>query len=332
MLQWLVHPQEMLHVSRAPALPEQLHVAITERCCLPCKMCDIWKNPPGRELTTGEWCGVFDQMASWAGPVALNFSGGEPLMREDLPQLIAHGAAQGFTVTSNTNGVLLTEELATQLEDAGLEELFISIDGIRPETHDRLRGKKGTYHKALRALDIMENHRRVRTVITSVMHKQSLGEIPGLLAEAERREYFLIFQPVFHNFGSPFDPTWVQRSEYLPTEEDFPLMDEMIDMLIDVRERGGPVCNSVGQLNGFKQYFQQPGIFNGLRCNAGHSDMAVDAYGNVLLCFWLPPVGNALKTPLPWLWNHPRSLRRRWEIEHCQRTCNVLNCNFERQI
>ena len=117
----LRRPQELLHVSRAPVRPEQLHVSLTERCCLPCKMCDIWKARPGRELTTGEWCGIFDQMAAWAGPVALNFSGGEPLMRRDLPQLVAAGASHGFTVTSNTNGVLLNERLATEIEDAGLE-------------------------------------------------------------------------------------------------------------------------------------------------------------------------------------------------------------------
>ena len=328
----LRQPASLLHLSRAPVVPAQLHVSLTERCCLPCTMCDIWKARPGKELTLQQWCGLFDQMAAWAGPVALNFSGGEPLMRKDFPQLIAHGASHGFTVTSNSNGVLLTEAKAASIEEAGLEELFIALDGIRPETHDRMRGRKGTFHKAMRALDIMEDHRRVRTIIASVMHRHNIGEIPGLLAEAERREFYLIFQPIFHSFGRPFDPGWVHDTDLLSTPDDFDLMEEMLDMLADVRERGGPICNPVGQLNGFKQYFRQPGTYNGLRCNAGHSDVAMDPYGNVLLCFWLPPVGNALKTPIPWLWNAPQSMRRRWEIEHCQRTCNVLNCNFERAV
>jgi len=332
MLSRLKQPQDLFHVSRAPALPEQLHVSLTERCCLPCKMCDIWKAKPGRELTLDEWKGLFDQMAAWAGPVALNFSGGEPLIRKDFAELVAHGSAHGFTVTSNTNGVLLTEDLATRIEDAGLEELFIALDGIRPETHDRLRGKAGTFGKAMRALDIMEDHRRVRTVIAAVMHRDNIGEIPGLLAEAERRGFFLIFQPLFHNFGRPFDARWVEDSKYLPRPEDYPLLDEMIDMLSDVRDKGGPVCNPVAQLQGIKQYFHSPAVFNGLPCNAGHSDIAMDPYGNVLLCFWLPPVGNAMKTPVPWLWNHPRAMHRRWQIEHCTQTCNVLNCNFERAV
>ena len=184
----------------------------------------------------------------------------------------------------------------------------------------------------MKALDIMEDHRRVRTVIASVMHRHNIGEIPGLLAEAERRGFYLIFQPLFHTFGRPFDTRWYEDEPYMPGAEDMALLDEMIDMLADVRQRGGPICNPVGQLQGIKQYFHQPGVFNGLPCNAGHTDIAMDPYGNVLLCFWLPPVGNALEIPIPWLWNAPRAVRRRWQIEHCQRTCNVLNCNFERTL
>lgn len=321
---------ERLRWSRAPAPPRQLHVSLTERCCLPCTMCDIWKAKPGRELDTGEWCGVFDQMASWAGAVDLNFSGGEPLMRGDFPELVGHAASLGFTVTSNTNGVLLTDDLAARVEDAGLAELFIALDGIRPGTHERLRGRKGSFDKAMAALDRMERHPHVRTIVATVVHRHNLGELPALLAEVERRGFFLILQPLFHPFGRPFDPAWTADNDLLPRTGDLPLLDEMIDMLTEVRRRGGPVCNQAGQLQALKGYFRDPGGANGLVCNAGHSDVAMDPYGNVLLCFWLPPIGNALQTPLPWLWNRPKALRRRWEIEHCDRTCNVLNCNFER--
>ena len=316
---------------RSPEPPRQLHVSLTERCCLPCTMCDIWKARPGRELSLDEWRGVFDQTAAWAGIVDLNFSGGEPLMRRDFPDLVGHASALGFTVTSNTNGVLLTDELAARIEDAGLAELFIALDGIRPETHDRLRGREGTFHRAMRALDRMERHRRVRTIIATVLHRHNLGEVPALLAEAERRGFFLIFQPLFHPFGRPYDPGWTRDTDLLPGADDLTLLDEMIDLLTEVREGGGPVCNQAGQLQALKGYFRGPARPNGLVCNAGHSDVAMDPYGNVLLCFWLDPIGNALRTPLPWLWNRPVAQRRRWEIEHCDRTCNILNCNFDRE-
>ncbi len=53
----------------ADGLPTQIHVSITDRCCLPCRMCDIWRINPKEEMTTNEWKGVFDQIAHWVGPV-----------------------------------------------------------------------------------------------------------------------------------------------------------------------------------------------------------------------------------------------------------------------
>jgi len=325
-------PLEPLRLRRAPAPPEQVHVSVTERCCLPCTMCDIWKARPGRELATHEWTGLFDQVAGWAGPVGLNFSGGEPLMRRDLVALVRYGAALGFTVTSNTNGVLLTAELAERLEDAGLEELFVSLDGVRAETHERLRPRAGTFERVQRALDHLEHRSRLQTVIAAVLHRHNLGEVRDLLALAEARGFRLILQPLFHPFGRPYDPGWVQQSDLLPTAADLPQLDELIDQLVEVRRRGGPISNPVAQLEAIRGYFRAPAGEAEPVCAAGHTDLSLDPYGNVLLCFWLPPVGNALHTPLPWLWNHPRSLRRRWEIGRCTRTCSVLNCNFETDL
>lgn len=319
-----------LHLRRAPAPPTQVHVSITERCCLPCTMCDIWKRPPGEELSTTEWTGVFDQVAAWAGPVGLNFSGGEPLMRRDLPALVQHGASLGFTVTTNTNGVLLTEELAVQLEDAGLEELFVSLDGVRAETHERLRPRAGTFRRVQRALDILERRQRLQTIIAAVLHRHNLDEIPDLLTMAEQRDFRLILQPLFHPFGRPYDPGWAAQSELLPTAADLPRLDDLIEQLVAVRRRGGPLSNPVAQLQAFRGYFRAPAGRSEAMCHAGHTDLSLDPAGNALLCFWLPPVGNALSAPLPWLWNHPRAMRRRWEIAHCRRTCSVLNCNYER--
>ncbi len=321
---------QRLRWSRVAEKPRQLHVSLTERCCLPCTMCDIWKRKPGRELAFDEWCGVFDQMAAWAGPVDLNFSGGEPLMRRDFVDLVRHAAGLGFTVTSNTNGVLLTAELARTLEDVGLQEIFISLDGIRAETHDRMRGRKGTFDRATAAIGHLEPLQRIRKILAVVLHRHNIGEIPGLLAMAERKGFYLIIQPLFHPFGKPYQDAWIHDTDLLPREEDLPLLNETLDMLADVRRRGGSVCNQEGQLEALKGYFAAPVTANGLTCNAGHSDISMDPYGNVLLCFWMEPVGNALRTPLPWLWNRPKTMRRRYEIEHCKRTCNVLNCNFER--
>ena len=74
-------------------------------------------------------------------PVVL-FSGGEPLMRPDLPELVAWTVAQGMRAVISTNGTLIAREMARRLKDLGLSYVGISLDGI-DATHDRFRGEPG---------------------------------------------------------------------------------------------------------------------------------------------------------------------------------------------
>lgn len=321
--------RDLLKLKPAEAPPKQIHVSITDRCCLPCNMCDIWKIAPGKELTTHEWRSVFDQAAHWAGAVGLNFAGGEPFLRKDLPDLIAHATGLGFEVTSNTNGTLFNEAKAREVHAAGLKVLYVSLDGATPETHDAIRGQQGTFAKVMRTLEHFRALPSPRIIVANIVHRGSLPELRRQFDFCVRHGYQLVLQPLFSTFGRDYDPHWYLRSPWFPTERDWPLLDEAMDWFTRIKEQDGPICNSTGQLQEMKRYFRSPGESNGLPCNAGHSDISLDPYGNFLLCFWLPPVGHVRDAPLPWMWNSVKSQRRRWEAYHCPRTCNMLNCNFE---
>jgi MoaA/NifB/PqqE/SkfB family radical SAM enzyme len=292
-------------------------------------MCDIWRIQPGEELRTKEWEGVFNQVAHWAGPVGLNFAGGEPFLRKDLPHLIGHARDLGFTVTSNTNGTLFTEEKAREVAAAGLSILYVSLDGMREATHDHVRGQAGTWKKVMKTLDFIDAQPNPRVVIAMIVHRHSVREIPAMARWTRERGYQLVLQPLFSTFGREYDPNWWVKSDLFPREADLPALDEALDEMIQIKEADGHVCNSPGQLREMKRYFREPSVSNGLPCNAGHSDVSLDPYGNFLLCFWLPPVGNVRKRPIPWMWDTWQARRRRWEAYHCPRTCNMLNCNFE---
>ena len=320
---------ETLKLRAAPGLPTQMHVSITDRCCLPCRMCDIWRIKPGEELTTNEWKGIFKQVADWAGPVGLNFAGGEPFLRKDLIELIRYGTDLGFTVTSNTNATLFNAKKIDQLAGAGLDILYVSLDGSTAATHDYVRGEAGTYDKVMRTLDLVDMVEKPRVVIAMIINRRSISEMKQMADWTLERGYQVVYQPLFNNFGRTYDPQWFVKSPLFPREEDLPALDDALDYLISIKEADGHVCNSVGQLKEMKRYFRSPSVSNGLPCNAGHSDISLDPYGNLLLCFWLPPVGRVLKQPIPWMWNSMKSKRRRWEAHNCPRTCNMLNCNFE---
>ncbi|MBN93694.1 MAG: hypothetical protein CL928_06400 [Deltaproteobacteria bacterium] len=318
-----------LKLRPADGLPTQIHVSITDRCCLPCRMCDIWRIKPKQELTTREWKSVFDQVAHWAGAVGLNFAGGEPFLRKDLPELCRYATNLGFTVTSNTNATLFNENKVREISEAGLDILYVSLDGATAETHDFMRGEAGTYDKVMRTLDQVDKLDNPRVIVAMIVSRRSIPELTKMADWTLERGYQVVYQPLFNNFGRTYDPQWFVKSPLFPREEDLGALDEALDYLIAIKEADGHVCNSVGQLNEMKRYFRNPSVSNGLPCNAGHSDISLDPYGNFLLCFWLPPVGDVRKTPIPWMWNSLKSQRRRWEAHNCPRTCNMLNCNFE---
>lgn len=122
---------------------------ITRRCNLKCKHCYAAATcgPVKGELSTDEALGVLDDLAAFGCPVVL-FSGGEPLLRPDLPELIAHAADAGLRTVVSTNGTLITEDMAGKLGEIGLHYAGISLDGLEA-THDAFRGRKGAFAAAL---------------------------------------------------------------------------------------------------------------------------------------------------------------------------------------
>jgi 12,18-didecarboxysiroheme deacetylase len=122
---------------------------VTRRCNLKCVHCYAQADASAapNELTQAEGLALLDDLKTFGVPVVL-FSGGEPLMRPDLFELVSHTVAAGMRAVISTNGTLITQELALRLKDLGLSYVGISLDGIEP-THDRFRGKKGSFAAAM---------------------------------------------------------------------------------------------------------------------------------------------------------------------------------------
>jgi radical SAM protein with 4Fe4S-binding SPASM domain len=126
---------------------------LTDRCNLSCSHC-YSTSGPGRttegELTTAEALGVIDDCADMGVPLIL-FSGGEPLLREDIWDLARHARDRGLKMALSTNGTLITPDSARRIRDCGIEYAGISLDGARAETHDRFRNSPGAFEQTIRA-------------------------------------------------------------------------------------------------------------------------------------------------------------------------------------
>lgn len=318
-----------LRLRPAPGLPTQVHLSVTDRCFLPCAHCDIYKNE-AEDLPEDVWARVIDELAVWLGPAAMNFVGGEPLLRKDLERLMARAVRNGFTVTFNTNAWLLTDARAKALQDAGVSVAYLSMDGFEESTVDHSRGRAGSWRKVMEAADRLDRLSNPRVIIACILHAGNAAEIPALLDWVKQRRYELVCQPLYQNFGNvAHDPSWWSRSPMWP--KDLGAIDAALDCLAAERRASGQVCNSVEQLAAFGRYFRDPTTYNGEVCKAGHSDIAFDPAGNVRLCYFLEPVGNLRDgRPIREMWNSLGALRRRHEVHTCTRSCNLLNCNFER--
>jgi pyrroloquinoline quinone biosynthesis protein E len=171
----------------AAAFPEGrplgLLAEVTYRCPLHCPYCS---NPtrlrPGAELTTAEWQRVLTEAAEM-GVLQVHFSGGEPLLRPDLPELIGTARAAGLYTNLLTSGIPLTPPLARRLHGAGLDHVQISFQGDEAAAADAVAGA-AVHHAKLTAARLV---RRLGWPLTVnvVLHRGNAGRVPALVALAE---------------------------------------------------------------------------------------------------------------------------------------------------
>jgi 12,18-didecarboxysiroheme deacetylase len=159
---------------------------VTRRCNLKCVHC--YSNSQNvqysDELDTDEGKRLISDLASFGCPVIL-FSGGEPLMRKDLPELIQFAVDKGMRAVISTNGTLITEEKARIFSKTGLSYVGVSIDGTR-ETHDRFRGVSGAYDASLRGIRNCQEA-GIKVGLRFTMTKGNYSEIPHIFDLLEEK-------------------------------------------------------------------------------------------------------------------------------------------------
>ncbi|RPI40595.1 MAG: radical SAM protein [Methanoregulaceae archaeon] len=155
---------------------------ITDRCNLSCAHC-YNRSGPGRttegELTTAEALGVIDDLADMGVPLIL-FSGGEPLMREDIWELARRAGDRGLKMALSTNGTLITPDIARRIRDCGIEYAGISLDGALAKTHDRFRNSPGAFEQTIRAFSACREA-GLRCGVRVTLTKENCRELEALV-------------------------------------------------------------------------------------------------------------------------------------------------------
>jgi len=160
---------------------------VTRRCNLKCIHCYAHaKNIAfDNELTTEQGKELIKDLAGFGSPVML-FSGGEPLVRKDLPQLAAYAVEKGMRAVISTNGTLITPSMARTLKEIGLSYVGISLDGME-EINDRFRGVKGAFNSALAGIKNSQDA-GIKVGLRFTVNKFNVDEIPKIFRLLEEMD------------------------------------------------------------------------------------------------------------------------------------------------
>ena len=209
--------------------PLALVAELTHRCPLHCVYCS---NPlelaqRERELSTETWNSVLQQAAE-LGVLQVDFTGGEPLARSDLTELIRAGRATGLYTSLITSGMLLDEKRLAELVAAGLDHVQLSFQGAREESANEFAGARAHAHK-LRVAGWLKRY-RIGLTLNFVIHRQNLGQLEEMVALTEQ------IGPARAEFAHVQYYGWAfaNRERLLPTREQ---LDRSLEILKRAEER-----------------------------------------------------------------------------------------------
>jgi len=166
---------------------------ITRACNLKCVHCynDSGAGKTCNELSTSQAKAVLDDLSKFNVPSVL-FSGGEPLMRPDLFELIEYGVQKGLRAVISTNGTLITADVAKKIKQMGVSYVGISLDGIG-QVNDKFRGVPGAFDRAVQGIRNCQDASANRSQIDSNQEKCSgFGGPVRLFRSREYREGLLL--------------------------------------------------------------------------------------------------------------------------------------------
>lgn len=203
---------------------------LTRACMLACRHCRakaMRKRHPD-ELTTEEAFGVVDQIAEFGEPYPLVvFTGGDPLMREDVFEIVEYTTRKGIRAAIAFSGTkLATKERLEKLKEAGISRIAISLDGSNPDIHDHFRGVTGTFETSLEILEMAKElgiSRQINTTVTTF----NIHDLPNIARIGI--DYDVALWDVFF-----IVPTGRAKAEYMPSSQEF---EDVLNWLYDVSRR-----------------------------------------------------------------------------------------------
>ncbi|OKH12528.1 radical SAM/SPASM domain-containing protein [[Limnothrix rosea] IAM M-220] len=293
-------------------LPNMMSFAVNDICNATCEHCSFFEGveEPGRAVLSLAESQKFIQDSQELGVSVINFVGGEPLMREDLPDIIKSVDQDLSTTVLFTNGWYL-EERVKELKKAGLDSIYISLDAANAKDHDKFRGKEGLFARA----------------IQGVKKAKDLGFSVGFSCTITPESYFNDGWRSLIELGKKIGVHEVLIFDALPTGR--------YDKRSDLIDSGDWVEAMIQAAKYYNQRDEYPGItfysygtsHRSVGCACGTSYFYMSPYGDMMSCdFNHAKFGNIKEEPLWKIWQRLSTLP-----EFCQAKwggCKIKDADY----
>lgn len=290
---------------------------VTAACNLRCIHCHAAGGRPAPgELSTEEAKQFIDDLAEVKEFRMLVYTGGEPLVRPDLLELLHHSHKVGFTNVIATNATLITDEVARELREAGVVGAAVSLDSVRAEVHDTIRGVPGAFDRAMRGIHALRRAGILVQVNVTAMD-YNFADLEELIALADEvgAGIMLMYQLVPVGRGSTIRDATLTVNQNERLLKSLARMQKQVSTIIE--PVAGPqywpyLMIRKGRANGLWLQLARL-FFHG--CSAGRGFVYIKANGDVWPCpFVGVRCGNIKETPFRKIWEESevfRNLRNR---------------------
>jgi radical SAM protein with 4Fe4S-binding SPASM domain len=293
-------------------------INLTRRCNLACAHCYLdagdLRQPAPDELDTGEVCALLDDLAAHHPETLVVLTGGEPLLRRDLEDILRHGKRLGLSCVIGSNGALLSEHRVRSLKEAGAFGIGISLDSLDPDRHDAFRGQAGSWHKTLRGIEQCRRQGldfQIHFSITDDNHHEIEAIIDFAAASGARvvNFFFIICTGRARSIGR------ISNEHYESSLRRLIASQQRHPELI-IRPRCAPWFKRVAWQNDPQALLNHISGRDGDGCLAGTSYCRVGFDGSVTACPYIEQsVGNIRRQPLSRIWAEAEDFRRLRQTE-----------------
>lgn len=267
-------------------IPVYVHYGITHRCNLRCRMCGVWKTG-NKEAELG--AGQIEIMAEnlrKLGTQVISIGGGEPLIREDLPQVARMFLDRGISVRVLSNGVVNDYNHLQRVIDAGVVNFSISLDTLNPEIQNDIIGRNDAFDKVMETFSFLSpilKEKRGLGLINTVVSSANLDELEKILNFAAGMGFYVSFVPLeLHQFSGKVLGCTETMQDLTFTENDRQRAGKIFERLVSLKRGGMPVFNSSTFLRNAGNYMS--GKDFSWDCRAGILYFSVSPEGLFSIC------------------------------------------------